>query len=354
MMRVVASAITFMAAIVVAAGQTPAPASVDAAFAAFFQAPSAQEAAGAVAAVVKSGVSFDEAVRRLRAGRSYARDVARGVVQANYTSASGEYYYTLDIPENYDPARKYQVRIQLHGGVGRVETNVPPRPGTNARLAGAEQIYVMPYAWKDAPWWSVRQTENLRAILDRVRRTYNVDENRVALSGVSDGGTGAYFTAMRDTTPYASVLPLNGFFMVLRNELLDSEGDVFPNNLVNKPMFIVNGGRDPQYPTSAVDPYVEQLRKGGVDLVYRPQPNAAHDTSWWPDLKGEFEAFVADHPRRPLPDRLTWEAGAATLPARAHWLVIDRLAAPEATVAALPDLNRMSKRPELGFGIRGV
>ena len=62
------------------------------------------------------------------------------------------------------------------------------------------------------------QVVNLRAILDRVKRTYNVDENRVVLSGVSDGGTGAYYVAMRETTPFASFLPLNGYLMVLRND----------------------------------------------------------------------------------------------------------------------------------------
>src|SRR5204862_765347 len=140
-----------------------------------------------------------------------------GVVQGSYRSDAGEYFYTLEVPATYDPGRPYQVRVQLHGGVGRYEDNTPHGSGP-AGLSGAEQIYVMPYAWRDAPWWSGRQTENLRAILDVVKRTYNVDENRVVLAGVSDGGTGAYYTAMRDTTPFASILPLNGFIKVLENE----------------------------------------------------------------------------------------------------------------------------------------
>ena len=56
------------------------------------------------------------------------------------------------------------------------------RPGGVGRLAGAEQIYVMPVGWDEAPWWSEAQIDNLRAILDSVKRTYNVDENRVVLS----------------------------------------------------------------------------------------------------------------------------------------------------------------------------
>ena len=342
--------LALLGGVALSATQASAPA-VDTAFSNFFHARAAREAAAASDQIVASGVDFDDAFRRLRQGRVYARDAPRGVVQGNYRSEAGEYFYTLEVPERYDPARKYQVRVQLHGGVGRMDTNAP-RSGSNGRLAGVEQIYVMPTAWRDAPWWSGRQVENLRAILDAVKRTYNVDENRVVLSGVSDGGTGAYYTAMRDTTPFASVLPLNGFIAVLANETADADGDLFPNNLVNKPLFIVNGGRDPLYPTSVVDPYVEQLRSGGVDLVYRPQPAAAHDTSWWPEIKDSFERFVAEHPRVPLPDALSWESGPPNIPSRAHWMVIERLG--ERTgEPSLPDVNRMSTRPALDFGIRG-
>jgi hypothetical protein len=46
---------------------------------------------------------------------------------------------------------------------------------------------------------------------------------------------------MHDTTPFASFLPLNGFIMVL--DSVEGAGDEFPNNLRNKPMFAVNGGK---------------------------------------------------------------------------------------------------------------
>src|SRR5262245_5099859 len=295
---------------------------------------------------------FDEAYARLRQGRVYLRDVPRGVVHGSRRTEAGEYFYTLDIPQGYDPARKYQVRVQLHGGVGRIEAGAPPRLEANARLPGVEQIYVMPYAWKDAPWWSRRQVDNLRGILDIVKQTYNVDENHVVLSGVSDGGTGAYYVAMRDTTPFASVLPLNGFIRVLENETTDADGDLFPHNLVNKPLFVVNGGRDPMYPTSVVDPVVAHLREAGVDITDRPQPAAWHDTSWWPEIKDAFEGFVADHPRVALPDSLSWESGPPNIPSRAHWLVIDRLRAERTDEPTLPDVNRMSTKRSPDFGIR--
>src|SRR5207247_9728346 len=103
------------------------------------------------------------------------------------------------------------------------------QPGGNGGSPGpgGEQIYVVPYAWDAARWWSDDQGFNLRGIVDAIKRMYNVDENRVVVAGVSDGGTGAYYIGMRDTTPYASFLPLNGFILVLAYRAID-DGQIFP------------------------------------------------------------------------------------------------------------------------------
>src|SRR5204863_5304786 len=190
-----------------------------------------------------------DAFTRLKAGRTHSAAVAKGIVRSSYSARGKEFFYSVDVPASYDPERRYQVRFHLHGGVSR-ESNRPRGDGSIGALAGAEQIYILPTSWVDAMWWQPSQIENLRTILDTVKRTYNVDENRVVVSGVSDGGTGAYYVAMKDTTPFASFLPLNGFIMVLPSV---TPGDLFPNNLRNKPFFVVNGGKDPLYPTRAVE-----------------------------------------------------------------------------------------------------
>jgi poly(3-hydroxybutyrate) depolymerase len=325
---------------------------VDAAFAQFWSANSRDTAAAAADAVVKSGVSFDEALARLKQGRTYSATVPRGIVRLAHRLGAEEFPYTLDVPETYAPSRKYQVRIQLHGGVGRPDA--APRGNGIGALAGAEQIYILPTAWAAAEWWTDRQLENLRTILDSVKRTYNVDENRVVLSGVSDGGTGTYYVAMRDTTPFASFLPLNGAVAVLRSSSVNIDGEMFPNNFLNKPFLIVNGGRDPLYPTTLVEPYIQQMVKGGVSVKYLPQPDAVHNTAWWPEVKETYETFVREHPRTPMPDTITWESDLTAGTNRAHWLVIDRLAKPRPETVHLTDLNEIVTEPEANFGIRAT
>lgn len=328
----------------------------DAAFAKFWAARSPQAAAKAAGDIIKSGSGFDDAWATLRRGRPYAAKVPRGTVQLQRRVVAGDFFYNIEVPEHYDPLKAYQVRVQLHGGVMRRETSEPRRTGNTGALAGAEQIYVIPYAWRDAPWWSEAQEENLDAILDSVKRTYNVDENRIALSGVSDGATAVYYFAMRDTTPFSAFLPLNGFVMVLANDALGLNGNLYPNNLLDKPFFIVNGGLDPLYPMAIVGPYVEHLKKHGVSVTYQPQPGAGHNTAWWPDVREPFETFVRDHPRLPYPDRLTWQTERVDAHNRAHWLVIDKLRAAspaERAAAPLDDVNDFSRELVMAFGVIG-
>jgi hypothetical protein len=328
---------------------------VDAAFEHFWAAATPEDAAARVDEVVASGVSFDEALRRLRAGRPYQAQ-APGMVQLTNRTADGvEHHFAVTIPDGYDASKRYQVRVQLHGGIMNRPTNVPPpNAGGIGALAGDEpQIYVVPFAWEAAPWWSDDQLLNLRTVLDMVKRRYNVDENRVVLSGVSDGGTGAYYVAMRDTTPYASFLPLNGYWGILAVHDLQVDGPLFPGNMRNKPFFIINGERDPLYPPRLVEPAIAHYRKMGLTFDYEQEAGAGHNTRWWPRVKGAFESFVAAHPRRPLPDTVTWEAVRPDAFSRAHWIVIDAIGRYPGD-SVLDDPNLVASEPREDFGVRGA
>ena len=336
---------------------TRAQRSLDDAFRTFWRAADSGQAAAAAESIVALTPAFDDAFQRLRQGRPYLPDVPKGVVRGSHDMAGRTFAYSLDVPPTYDPKVRYQVRFQLHGGIGRPEQELRGS-GSIGALAGGEQIYVLPASWAEARWWGGAQVESLRIILDRVKRAYNVDENRVVVSGVSDGGTGAYYIAMRDTTPYASFLPLIGHILILANPSIGIREQLFPNNLRNKPLFVVNGGRDQLYPTSMVDPSIRHLQGGGVALTYLPQPEAQHNTAWWPEVQEPFERFVRDHPREPYPAVLTWEAepaGGALVRAepRAHWLRIDRFRARGAE-EPLPDLNEVAGRTSANFGVRAT
>ena len=335
-----------------AAAQAASPA--DRAFERFWKAGNPGAATKAVGAIVETGIDFDAAYARLRKDRPFPAQPRTGELSLTSLLLDGRTRpYTVTIPEDRREGEELPVRFQLHGGVNRPadpEEGAPNRPRRRS-LEGMRHIVVRPTGDAGAPWWSQSQAENLAAILDRLKRSLRVDNNRVYLTGVSDGGTGAYYMAARDTTPWSCFLPLNGAMRVLSNPSVGAEGALYIRNLANKPFYIVNGALDPLYPVTSILPMIDLYRRAGVPLVFRPQEDAGHDTRWWPKLSSEFEAFVRDHPRNPLPDRIVWQTDRADRANRAHWLVIDALgsAAGEST---FDDFNSAPDGMPRDFGIR--
>ena len=271
--------------------------------------------------------AFDAEYARLKAGRMY--DAAPGGRRTLDTVFGGTRLdNVLDVPASYDPSRRWPLRVQLHGGVGRAapeEGGAEPRPLGGNRIAGRPELVLQPRAFGSTAWWQRSQVENVRDLIDRVRRTYNVDESQTYITGVSDGGTGVYYFAMRDPTRFSACLPLNGHPSVLANPEMGVEGDLFASNLVNCPLYVVNGGRDRLYPAAGVSPFIEMMKAAGVPVTFTIYPDAGHDTSWWPTERPRYEAYLATHPRDPHPARISWATERPGDFGRFRWLVLDQL-----------------------------
>jgi dienelactone hydrolase len=205
----------------------------------------------------------------------------------------------------------------------------PGRPaGTQPnRIEGEPQIYAHPSGWADAQWWDVEQIDNILRLVDTLKRRYNIDESRIYITGISDGGTGVYYMAMKSPTMWASYLPLNGSIAVLRSAENGADGELYGNNLINAPLYIVNGEQDQLYPVWHVEPHIAWFKQLGVQLVFRPQAGAVHNTAWWPTERAPYEEFVHAHPRAAHAATLTWETESADAFNRNRWLVIESLKA---------------------------
>jgi hypothetical protein len=106
------------------------PPQADALFDKFFAAESPADAAAA-GAQIAAAVDFDAAYARLKKGRTYL-DEKRGEYSLRWRSKTGPFFNNIvDVPADYDPSRKWPLRVQLHGGVGRPSPNAVP-PGTGA------------------------------------------------------------------------------------------------------------------------------------------------------------------------------------------------------------------------------
>ena len=333
------------------AAQSPAP--VDVAFDKFFATESPADAMAAADQLVAAGVDFETAYARLKKGRFYG-DEKRGEYALRWKSKSGPFFNNMvDVPADYDPAKTWQLRVQLHGGVARPSPNPTsaqgatagkPQPGqparTGNRIEGEKQIYLHPSGWAAAQWWDEEQIDNILRSVDTLKRKYNIDESRIYITGISDGGTGVYYMALKEPNLWSSYLPLNGSIAVIRSPQNGADGEMYGNNLSNAPMYIVNGELDNLYPVDQVEPHIKWFQALGVPHVFRPQAGAGHNTAWWPTEREPYEKFIGEHARAAHPDKLSWETERTDKFNRNRWLVINELR---------QDVSRETELKDRGF-----
>ncbi len=278
--------------------------------------------------LIAAAGDVDILYRWLKTGPSYSMKVPVGQQESARIAADGTRFpYVFLIPESYDAQRSYPVEFMLHGGVNRPEWEVGGqwwRRGYDS-LKQEDRITVVPAAWNEAFWWFENQAESLPDILKALKQTYNIDDNRVTLSGVSDGGTGVYFFAFKQATEWAAFLPYIGHPGVLRNPQSGPGYKLYFENLMSRPLYIVNGEKDPLYPVSSVMPFIDILTQTGIDHVFKAIVGGGHNTSWMPEERPMIEQFKLDNPRNPFPQELRWVADRSDRYNRNLWIRIDEL-----------------------------
>ncbi len=280
--------------------------------------------------LIAQASNIETLYRWLNAGPAFAQDVALGQQESARIDRDGTRYpFVYLIPETYDATQSYPVEFMLHGGVSRPEWDPGGewwRRGYDS-LKKEDRIVVVPAAWNTAFWWFDNQADNLPSILKELKQIYNIDDNRVTLSGVSDGGTGAYFFAFKQSTEWAAFFPYIGHPGVLRNPQSGPGYKLYFENLMSRPLYIVNGENDPLYPVSSIEPFIKILQEANIGHVFRAIEDGGHNTNWLPDEQPMIEQFKLDNPRVPFPSELRWVADRSDRYNRNLWLRIEELTA---------------------------
>ena len=291
--------------------------------------------------LIAQASNIETLYRWLNAGPAFAQDVGLGQQESVRIDRDGTRYpFVYLIPETYDATRSYPVEFLLHGGVSRPEWDSGGewwRRGYDS-LKKEDRIVVVPAAWNTAFWWFDIQAANLPSILIELKQIYNIDDNRVTLSGVSDGGTGAYFFAFKQSTEWAAFFPYIGHPGVLRNPQSGPGYKLYFENLMSRPLYIVNGENDPLYPVSSIEPFIKILQEANISHVFRAIEDGGHNTNWLPDEQPMIEQFKLDNPRVPFPSELRWVADRSDRYNRNLWLRIEEL-----TAEGLPGIMTVNK-----------
>ena len=217
----------------------------------------------------------------IQAGRKYEK-MPVGVLPSQSIQVKGQAYsYGLYVPQSYDPSTNFPLIICLHGagftGDSYLERWVP-------RL-GQNYILVCPTISMGA-WWT-RQAEDLvLATLDAVRSRYHIDSDRVFLTGMSNGGIGAWIIGMHRAPLFAGVAPMASG--------IDKALYPFLDNLKQTSVYVIHGLHDQVMPVELSQELVQEMKKKNIQYVYREH------TKTHPHAGGHF------FPREELPRLVEW------------------------------------------------
>jgi predicted peptidase len=191
-----------------------------------------------------------------------------GFLDRRVTVAGRSYHYQVFVPFSYSASRRWPIILFLHGGGeggddGLLPTQVGLGPAVRRNAGRFPAIIVFPQAPADSTWVGT-SAEIAIAALEQAGREFQVDSDRVYLTGLSIGGNGVWHLAYRFPSRFAALVPICGYLTPFRPSVrsiipADSGApyDALARQLRRVPTWIVHGEIDDVVP-------VEQSRQAAA------------------------------------------------------------------------------------------
>jgi dienelactone hydrolase len=236
-----------------------------------------------------------------RAGQADARARASGFMRIAYRDEvdGTAQFARAFLPADYDPAKKWPLVLQLHGynpaNPAYVRWwNVDSRHANiDTEFAGHEQIiFVEPHGRGNTRYFGLGDADVMR-VLAQAKQLFNVDENRVYLTGESMGGWGTWNVATRHPDVFAAIAPVFGGVDYHSQMTEEQLGALTPldrfiqerwsswalaEGLNNTPIYIHHGDADEAVNVEWTRWGVRLLQRWGYDVRYHEYPGRLHET----------------------------------------------------------------------------
>ncbi len=275
--------------------------------------------------IIRNQLPFDQLYSRLKSGKSYNPKAIKGFIENSFVNGKGiEHPNLIFVPYKYNSTKKYRVKVFLHGAVA----NLNPKQLYNwinmsdTAWKSVDYISVFPSGHLGSQWWSYSQVENINQLIDFVKINYNVDENNIYLTGISDGASGIFYQANINPSLFSCYLPFIGSMEML---CYVKNKQFYLNNFIGLPFYIVNTRNDQIFDIKVVKSYVDALMKVDHDVWFTIVDTSGHTTKWYPALKDSIQSFIKKHNRNPFPDDIWFTTENPDTIGRKFWVKITKL-----------------------------
>lgn len=234
-------------------------------------------------------------------------------------------HYYIYVSKNYNAQTKSPLIVYLHGSIGNdLQHRDDDYFSDSPFIKVADQlggIVLFPMADYSSAWWTKVGTENIFSQIKKIKADFNIDDNKVFLSGFSDGGSGSFYLAMTKSSTFAGFIPLCG------NPTVGASRSEFQNylcNLYNRPMYVVNTDNDKLFPNFEIKPMIELAKKSGGEIIYNIQEGYDHDFEIVNNEVNNIVSFIQHNSRNTIPSEIIWETE-SSYNGQFMWLKIDRI-----------------------------
>jgi pimeloyl-ACP methyl ester carboxylesterase len=216
-------------------------------------------------------------------------------LQGMTTAAFAGWPYVLYVPEDYRGDREFPVVIYLGGGGGNALLTAIQNRDTADQLG-----YIFVYPQARGNWWEKDSVAIVHSLLEEILKSYNVDTNRVYLTGFSNGGTGAFYDATLWPDRFAAVVSLMG-----AGVQFPGPDPPLPISTINLPLLFLHGEKDPLIPVDASRRTVEELKKlpREAEVELYTFKDKQHELDLEHD-EGRTVKFFEQHVRHPYPRQI--------------------------------------------------
>lgn len=217
-----------------------------------------------------------------------------------------ELRYAVYVPRGYDPSRPWPLILFLHGsGESGTDGSRQLAQGLPRELVWNPDrwpfIVIIPQKPSQDAEWEQYELE-LMTMLAHARREYNVDPTRLVLTGLSQGGHGAWVLDARHPELWAAVTPVCGYASGHSRApgVSTSTFSELAEGIKGLPVWAFHGEADDVVPVSETRTMIAALETAGARPRVMVYPGVGHGC--WERAYGEPELpgwLLAQH--RPLP-----------------------------------------------------
>ncbi len=213
----------------------------------------------------------------------------------NQNPKDTNYHYISYTPKEYydDTLKKWPLIIYLHGGSSRGTDTIKLYccgiPDQIWRKREFPFIIVAPQCPINQRWSTDNWFENF---YEEVTTKYRIDTNKVYLTGVSLGGSGTWYLAIKFPDKFAAIAPVSGFTRHIDYIIKNTD------KLIDIPIWAFHGKIDKVVEFEDTEWMINRLKEKNKDLKFTADPDVGHGMYWSVYPEQELYDWFLQHDKR--------------------------------------------------------